>query len=95
MKKKQAVVVTTEHRGVFFGYVADDKKLPSQITLTDARICVYWSAQTHGVLGLAASGPNSECRISPSVPKFTAYKVTSVTDCSEEATKNWELGLWK
>jgi hypothetical protein len=32
----RAVVVTTEHKGVFFGYVADESKLPAQVTLTQA-----------------------------------------------------------
>lgn len=89
------VVVTTEHRGVFFGYVTDDTKLPTQITLKDVRNCVYWSQQTKGVLGLASIGPKGDSRIGPKVPSATLWKVTGVFDCSPEATEQWETGPWK
>lgn len=91
---KRPVVITTEHRGVFFGYVLDDSKLPTEVTLEGARICVYWSADVKGVLGLAATGPSKNCRISHAVPKFTAYKVTAVLDCTPEASEKWEQSLW-
>jgi len=93
-KKQTAVVVTTEHRGVFFGYVEDDTALPDKITLTDARMCVYWSEQVKGVLGLAATGPNDKCRIGTKVPRFTAWKITSVSECTPEAIEAWEQAPW-
>jgi hypothetical protein len=92
---KKPVVITTEFRGVFFGYVADESKAPSEITLEQARMCVYWSANVKGVLGLAATGPSKDCKVTHAVPKFTAYKVTSVTECSPEAAEKWEQNLWK
>lgn len=91
---KKPVVITTEKRGVFFGYVEDDSALPEKIELANARMCVYWSQQTKGVLGLAASGPNSECRITSAIPKITLYQVTAILECSPEAAENWEKGLW-
>lgn len=92
---KKPVVITTENRGVFFGYVEDDSKLPSEIVLTSARMCVYWSSATKGVLGLAAGGPRDDCRVTQAIPKLTAYKVTGVIECSPEATEAWEKGPWK
>ena len=92
-KARKAVVVTTEFRGVFFGYVASDEA-PEKIVLTDARGCVYWSASVHGVLGLASSGPNEECRIGPKVPELTLWKITSVTACTPEAIEAWEKSPW-
>lgn len=50
------VLVTTEFRGVFFGYVKTDKKLPEEITLTNAKNCIYWS-DCGGFMGLASQGP--------------------------------------
>lgn len=89
------VVVTTENRGVFFGYLVDEPtKLPSEITLENARMCIYWSAATKGVLGLAATGPAKDSRITHAIPKLTAYKVTAVLDCSPEAAEKWEAGIW-
>ena len=52
----KAVLVTTEFRGVFFGYIKDDTKLPSEIILTGVRNCIYWSSDCGGFLGLAANG---------------------------------------
>jgi hypothetical protein len=93
-KKERAVVITTEHRGVFFGYVANEKKAPAEIELEKARMCVYWSSDVKGVLGLAATGPTKGCRVTHSIPKFTAYKVTGILECSPEAVEAWEKGAW-
>lgn len=92
MKSKmsgKAVLVTTEFRGVFFGYVTDDSDLPAKITLKDARNCIYWRTG-NGVFGLAATGPSKECKIGPTIPSFTAWKVTSVTECTDEAAAAWK-----
>ena len=39
-KEEIPVVVTTEHRGVFFGYTADTSG--DVIHLRAARNCIYW-----------------------------------------------------
>lgn len=50
--EKRAVVITTELRGVFFGYLdKEPKKIPAEITLKNARMCVYWDSTVKGVLG--------------------------------------------
>jgi len=40
----KAVLVTTEFRGVFFGYMGDGNKLPEQVMLKNARNCIHWSS---------------------------------------------------
>ena len=92
MTKKRFVVVCTEFRGVFAGYVEDATADP--ITLTDAHMCVYWSQDTKGVLGLAATGPTKSCKITKPVPSMKAYKVTAVLDATEEAEKAWQNTPW-
>lgn len=92
---KRPVLITTKHRGVFFGYVEDDSKLPEKIVLVNARICVYWSSAQRGVLGLASVGPNSDCKVGLRVPRFEAWDITSVTDCTPEAAEKWEAAPWK
>ena len=89
MKNKKAVLVTTEFRGVFFGEVAESKNLPEEITLANARNCIYWSADCNGFLGLAATGPTRNCRIGALVKKITLWKITSVTPVTEEARAKW------
>jgi hypothetical protein len=89
------VLVTTEWRGVFFGYIdAFPETTPAEITLHKAQMATYWSAETHGVFGLAADGPRAGCRIGPPVARKLLNKVTSVTECSPEAVAAWEAQPW-
>lgn len=93
--KLKPVVVTTEHRGVFFGYVPEDTEpVKEQLTLVRARNCVYWSASVKGFAGLAVTGPDSQCKIGPAVPKLTLFDITSVADVTPEAAQKWEAGPW-
>ena len=84
------VLVTTEFRGVFFGFVKNDKKLPEEITLTDCRNCIYWSSSIGGFLGLASKGPDSQCKIGSQIKEITLYKITSITPVEDEAVKKWK-----
>jgi hypothetical protein len=87
------LVVTTAHRGVFFGY--GKPTTDSEIRLTEARMCVYWSAAMRGVLGLATVGPDKDCKIGFAVPVLTLRDVTSITEVSPEAVAKWEQGPWR
>ena len=87
--KNKPVLVTTEFRGVFFGYIENDGKLPEEIIITKVRNCIYWSSDLGGFLGLAAHGPNSSCKIGAQVAELRLFKVTSVTPVSDEAEKKW------
>lgn len=87
--KDKAVLVTTEFRGVFFGYIKEDKNLPNDITLTKVRNCIYWSASVGGFLGLASKGPDDQCKIGTEVPELRLFKVTSISPVSDEAAKKW------
>lgn len=93
-QNKTAIVVTTEHKGVFFGYGDAALSADKTITITQARMCVHWSESIRGVLGLAATGPDKNCRITPAVPSISLNGVTSVMECSEAAAKAWEVGPW-
>lgn len=87
------VVVTTEHRGVFFGYLQGNRDSPV-VELREAMMCVYWSASVRGVLGLAATGPDAKCRVTPPVPSIMLHKVTAVMEASDEAVKAWLARPW-
>lgn len=90
---ERPVMVTTAHRGVFFGYATDTDG--DQITLTRARNCVYWSSDVKGFMGLAVTGPTKSCRIGPAVPSLTVRNITSVSEVSAEAAKAWEDAPWR
>lgn len=89
-KTVKPVMITTEFRGVFFGYVKDDKKAPAEITLTGVKNCIFWSSDCGGFLGLAANGPTKSCRIGARVPELKLYKITSITPVDEAAAKVWD-----
>jgi len=89
--KTKPVLVTTEHRGVFFGRVPAEADLSSKVlVLEGARMCLYWSADVNGVFGLAVVGPNKSCRLSdPLTGQLTLQDVTAVAEVSKEAAKQW------
>ena len=91
--KKRAVLVTTERRGVFFGYLTGTPKKAS-INLTDARNCVYWDTGIRGFMGLASHGPGAKCKVGSKVPSVVLYDITSVCACSPDAVERWEQGPW-
>ena len=88
---ERAVVVTTSHRGVFFGYAIDTSG--AIIKLRAARNCLYWPSTQKGFIGLAANGPVSGARIGPSAD-IELRDITSVSICTPEAVKAWEAAPW-
>lgn len=92
-KNKRAVVVTTAHRGVFFGYMGGAEK-NKKLRLESARNCLYWSKEIGGFMGLAANGPNENCRIGPSCT-ITLNDVTAVLECTEKAEEAWLKADWR
>lgn len=89
--KERAVVVTTKHRGVFFGYASDtDVEI---IKLRAARNCILWSSDVRGFMGLAATGPSKTCKVGPAAD-ISLRDITSVIECTPEATQAWEMMPW-
>lgn len=89
---EQAVLVTTSHRGVFFGYAGEIDG--PMISLRAGRNCLYWSADVKGFAGLAATGPSKSCRVGPAVD-IQLRDITSVSLVTAEAVKAWEAAPWK
>ena len=89
--KEQPVLVTTAHRGVFFGYAKETSG--TTIKLRAARLCVYWTVDLRGFMGLASVGPSKGCKIGPAAD-IEVRDVTAVVEVSAEAVKRWELAPW-
>lgn len=85
------VVVTTAHRGVFFGYAEDTSG--KVVDLKACRNCLSWTSEVRGFLGLAAKGPTAGCRVGPSVD-VTLHDVTCVAECTPDAVAAWESEPW-
>lgn len=90
--EERAVLVTTEYRGVFFGYATETGG--ETVTLKRARNCIYWPAAQKGFLGLATVGPVEGSRIGPAAD-IELRKVTCVAEVTAEAAAKWEAGPWK
>lgn len=94
--KEQAILVTTAHRGVFFGYTGKSPEAiieTKTVSLRAARNCIYWPSSQRGFIGLASEGPHAEAKIGPSAD-LTLGDVTSVAICTNAAVKAWELAPW-
>ena len=90
MDDSQAVLVTTVHRGVFFGYLpANADRSQKTLTLKNCRNAIYW-AGSRGFLGLASHGPDGGSRIGTRAPEVMLHDITSVTSVSDAATMKWE-----
>lgn len=92
---KTAVVVSTLHKGIFFGWTETvDIPETKKVRLDNAQMCVSFHSSIRGFMGLASCGPNAQCRVSWKVPSIEVSDVTSIVICSENAVKNWELAKW-
>ena len=87
-KPGRPVLVTTNKRGVFFGYADDTSGDP--IVLLNARNCIYWHKSVGGFAGLATVGPNEQCRIGAQVSHIELRGICSVSEVESPAVKAWE-----
>jgi hypothetical protein len=86
MKKERAVIVCTEHRGVFFGYAVDTTG--TTVVLRQARMAIRFGT-TRGVMELAETGPTPRSKISARAD-LDVRKVTAVFEVTPEAVLKWE-----
>ena len=94
MKKKQGkpVVVTTQYRGVFFGYVV--RREGDSVVLDGCRNCLRWSSGVRGFIGLATTGPTKECRVGPAADDVELLGVTAIMAATDVAVAAWEKAPW-
>ena len=92
MANNKPVLVTTAHKGVFFGYGVPSDAPTTRIE--NVRMVVYWSADCRSVIGLAANGPTAGCKIGPKAPAITLRDVTAIVECTGEAAAKFEAFKW-
>ena len=90
--KERAVLVTTTHRGVFFGYAT--KTDGAVIQLRAARNCVMWSSSVKGFLGLCSLGPIGDSRVGPPAD-IELRDITCVAEVTPKAVEMWESAPWR
>ena len=86
---REAVLVTTSHRGVFCGLGNRAEFESETMTLTDARMAIRWGT-SEGLFELASTGPTRKSKISAQVKELVLQDVTSVSVLSEAAREAWD-----
>jgi len=83
----------TNGRAVLVGESDVEPVAGQPITLTNARMILYWDAKCGGLLGLAANGPKGATRITAAVAKHGDVCVRQwvvVSDAAREAIEQWK-----
>lgn len=92
MSKMYIVCCGTNGRAVLIGESEVEPVAGQPITLTNARMVLYWSSECGGLLGLAANGPKSSTRITASVERHGDECVRQWVAVSDAARK--EIDAW-
>lgn len=93
MSELKSILVTTEHRGVWFAQVDPemDLSLKESATLNHLKNCkmaIYWGTE-RGFHQLCKTGPTEKSTISDETNIISLPKVTGVFEVSPEAAKKW------
>lgn len=92
--KDKWVVVTTSKNGVFYGKLKEWDREKDYAVLENAKMVVYWSKETKGVLGLAATGPAVGSKVTSAVPLLEINGITAIMLASEKAQKRFQEEIW-
>ena len=82
------VIVTTVYRGVFVGYVDEQKADQKTLELKQARMVLYFGT-TRGLFQLAEYGPTEATRITDKADVLL-HDVTAVLRLSDRANEAWK-----
>lgn len=91
---KRFFIVLTEFKEIFAGW-SDSDPNADIITLYKARQVIYYSAETKGLLGLAANGPGKDSRISNECPSMVIRKPVNILVASDSAIEKFGTLIWK
>jgi len=64
------------------------------LTIVNARMIVHYSADAHGLLGVAAHGPGAKARVSPRVDEWRGRAIEQWMTCSDAARAAIEAEPW-
>lgn len=83
----------TNGRAVLIGESENEPVAGQPITLTNARMVLYWDAACGGLLGLAANGPKGSTRITAAVDRHgdeCVHQWVAVSGVAKEAIDRWK-----
>lgn len=85
----KSILVTTQHRGVFYGEVPDDQDMTARtMALKNARCAIRW-ATTRGIAELASDGPNADSKIGAAADINALHDITAVWSVTDNARAKW------
>ena len=84
------VLITTQHRGVWFARIDASQDLTNKTltNLKDCRMAIYWGTDK-GVQQLADTGPTINSRISAPSDIAVLHDVTAVFYVTDKAAEAW------
>jgi hypothetical protein len=84
------ILITTQHRGVFFAQIDETADLTARtlVNLKNCRMAIYWNTK-RGVAELANEGPNSGSKIGSPADVDVMHDVTAVFSVTDKATEKW------
>lgn len=84
------VLITTQHKGVFFAQVEENTDLTSKMltNLKNCRMAIYWGTE-RGVMQLAETGPTSTSKISAPADIPVLHDVTAIFAVTDKAAEIW------
>jgi small nuclear ribonucleoprotein (snRNP)-like protein len=87
-KNSKSVIVTTEHRGVFYGKLKSYDEDRRAAVLDNALMIIHFGT-TQGLFQLAATGPTASSRLSAIAPSVRLEKTVSIIGVSAAAEESW------
>ena len=88
-QKMKSILVTTQHRGVFYGEVPEKQDMTARtMSLKNARMAIYWGT-TKGVAELADTGPTSKSKIGAPADLPAVHDITAVWEVKDAAKAKW------
>ena len=88
----KSILVTTQHRGVFFAQVEEgaDLTLKTLTNLKNCRMAIYWGT-TKGVMQLANEGPTPSSKIGAPADIDVLHDITGVFNVTDKAAEKWSI----
>lgn len=84
------ILVTTAHRGVFAGEIADDQDIEAKaMPLFNARMAIHFGT-TKGLHQLCCTGPTSVSKISAPADIPMLHDITAIFAITPEAWEKWQ-----